>query len=97
VLYAMNVRLRVEDYARWKEAFDGAKTIAARKAGGETSYQVFRTVEDPNTLVLLFTWDSLEKLQQYAQSPTLRELMQQSGVIDPGESLTLEKLDEGSW
>ena len=94
--YGLQVRLKVEDYARWKSEFDGEDTIAMRKAGGEKSYQIFRTVDDPNTLVLLFEWDSLDNLQKYSQSEGLRELMQRSGVTDPGDGYFLEELDKGS-
>lgn len=94
--YAIQVRLKVKDYAKWKSEFDKEDTIAVRKAGGEKSYQIFRTADDPNTLVLLFEWDSLDNLQKYAQSEGLRELMQSSGVIDPGESYFLKELEKGS-
>lgn len=94
--YGLQVRLKVEDYARWKSEFDGEDTIAMRKAGGEKSYQIFRTVDDPNTLVLLFEWDSLDNLQKYSQSEELRGLMQRSSVTDPGDGYFLEELDKGS-
>ena len=92
--YALQVQLEVKDYAKWKSEFDREDTIAVRKAGGEKSYQIFRTADDPNTLVLLFEWDSLDSLQKYAQSEELRELMQSSGVTDPGESYFLEELEK---
>jgi len=94
--YGLQVRLKVKDYARWKSDFDREDTIAIRKAGGEKSYQIFRTIDDPNTLVLLCEWDSLDNLQKYAQSEELRELMQWAGVADPGEAYVLEELDRGS-
>ena len=93
--YGLQVRLKVEDYAKWKANFDGEDTIAMRKAGGEKSYQIFCTIDDPNTLVLLFEWDSLDNLQKYSQSEDLRELMQRSGVTDPGDGYFLEELDKG--
>jgi len=94
--YGLQVRLKVEDYAKWKANFDGEDTIAVRKTGGEKSYQIFRTIDDPNTLVLLFEWDSLDNVQKYSQSEELQELMQRSGVADPGESFVLEELEKGS-
>jgi len=94
--YGLQVRLKVEDYAKWKSDFDREDTIAMRKAGGEKSYQIFRTIDDPNTLVLLFEWDSLDNLQKYSQSEELRGLMQRSGVADPGDGYFLEELEKGS-
>jgi len=92
--YGLAVGLKVEDYAKWKSEFDGV--AAMRKAGGEKSYQIFRTVDDPNTLVLLCEWDSLDKLQKYNRSEELREAMQKAGVVDPGNIYELEELEKGS-
>lgn len=77
--YVLTVRHKVEDYTRFKSTFDSG--IAIRKAGGEKSYQIFRTVDDPNDLVLLFEWDNLDNFQKYSQSEELREAQQQAGVI----------------
>lgn len=41
------------DYAVWKSGFHGEESIAARKAVGEKSYMLLRTVDDPNKFVLL--------------------------------------------
>lgn len=94
--YGLQVGLKVADYAKWKSAFDSGDAIAARKAGGEKWYQIFRTVDDPNTLVLFFAWDTLDNLRNYSQSEGLQELMQRADVTDPGESYFLEELEKGS-
>jgi heme-degrading monooxygenase HmoA len=73
-------RHRVEDYARWKSAFDGA--IAMRKAGGEKSARVFRTDDDPNNILVFCEWDNLDNARKFAQSADLREGMQQAGVAE---------------
>ncbi len=92
--YGLSVKLKVKDYAKWKSEFDGA--AALRKAGGEKSYQLFRAVDDPNTLVLLCEWESLDKLREYMASADLQKAMQQAGVTDPGEQFELEELDKGT-
>jgi heme-degrading monooxygenase HmoA len=92
--YGINVQLKVEDYAKWKAEFD--EFAAARKAGGEKSYQIYRLVDDPNTLVLLMEYDSLDNMRKWAQSEELREAMQRAGVTDPGDSYELEELEKGS-
>ena len=71
-------RHSVTDYAKWKQAFEGA--IAMRKAGGEKSIRIFRTIDDPNNLVLLMEWDNLENCQKYMQSEDLQKAMQEAGV-----------------
>ncbi len=96
MLYIMAVGFQVEDYERFKASFDIAEAAAERQAGGAISYQIFCTVEDPNKLVLLFTWDNLEKYQQFMQSPALRERMERAGVLNPGERYALKKVAEGA-
>ncbi len=85
---------KVEDYARWKSGFDEA--VAIRRAGGEKSYQIFRTVENPNNLVLLFEWDSLDNAQRYVQSKELQEAMRSTGVVGRPDIYFLEELEKGS-
>ena len=92
--YALAVQLKVEDYAKWKSAFD--EFAAARKAAGQKSYQLFRSLDDPNTLVLLAEYDSLDNMRKFSQSDELREAMQQSGVTDPGMAYELEELERGT-
>ena len=93
--YALSI-LKVEDYAKWKSDFDREDSIAARKAAGEKSYQIFQTVDDPNNIVLLFGEDNLEKVREFMQSEKLREAMQQAGVIGKPDSYLLEEVEKGS-
>ena len=79
----MLARHKVEDFGKWKGVFDSLADLRKRK--GETSAQLFRDTADPNSLTLLFGWDSLENAQGYAQSPELREAMGKAGVTGPPE------------
>lgn len=92
--YMLTVQHKVEDYAKFKSAFE--EGIAMRKAGGEKSYQIFHTADDPNDLVLLFEWDNLDNVRKYAQSRKLREAMQQAGVSSKPEMYFLEEVEKGS-
>jgi heme-degrading monooxygenase HmoA len=74
------VRHKVEDYAVWKPGYDAHG--AARKAAGCQGTTVFRSADDPNTVVVLLEWNTLENARQFAQSDELRETMQRLGVID---------------
>ena len=40
------IKHSVEDYGKWKEAFDAF--IDNRKAGGEKSYHIYRTINNQN-------------------------------------------------
>ena len=72
------VRHTVEDYAKWKLLFD--EHGAVREAGGSRGAQVLRSDENPNDIVILMEWDSLERAREFAGSENLREVMQNAGV-----------------
>ena len=77
----MLVQHQVEDFAKWKAVFDSA--LGMRQTNGEKSAQIFHDADDPNSLTLLFEWDSLENARQYAQNPDLKAAMQKAGVTGP--------------
>lgn len=85
------VRHKVEDYARWKSAFD--QHGATRKDSGSKGGRLFRNAQNPNEMVILFEWDDLEKAQKFAQSADLRETMQRAGVVDQPDVYFLEEVE----
>lgn len=88
----IHVRHRVEDYARWREAFDNH--AAARQAGGATDEAyVMRTINDPNEVTVVLGWSDQEKAQTFAQSASLKEAMEKAGVAGPPEVRFLEVAD----
>ena len=76
----MIVRHKVENYDIWKAGYD--EHGATRKAAGSKGTHVFRTDEDPNEVLVLMEWDSLDNARKFADSQDLRETMQRVGVID---------------
>ncbi len=88
------VRSKVEDYAKWKPVFDGMGAI--RKAYGSKGGHVFRSADNPNEVVVLLEWDSVEKARQFAQSDDLRKAMQEAGVSDQPNIYFLEEVDRPS-
>ena len=85
------IRHKVEDYARWKPIFD--EHGATRKAAGSRGGRLFRSVEDPNELVIVFEWDELDKARRFAQSEDLRRAMQRAGVADRPDVYFLEEVE----
>ena len=86
------VHHKIEDYAKWRKVFDQMDSI--RRSMGETGFRVFRTAADPNELVILTDCPTAEQARQYAQSPDLKQGMQQAGVISQPEVLILEELNQ---
>lgn len=77
----MLVHHKVKDYTTWKAVYDSVADL--RAAGGELSDKVYRDANEPNSLTLVFDWDSLENAQKYAQSPELKAAMEKAGVAGP--------------
>jgi quinol monooxygenase YgiN len=77
----MLVQQKVKDFEAWKEVYDSANDM--RASNGEISDQIYRDASDPNSLTVIFKWDSLEKAQKYAGSPELKAAMEKAGVEGP--------------
>ena len=76
----LNVRATVADYEKWWSFFD--EDEARRRAAGATGVnQVYRDLDDPNTVTVVLEWDNAENARKFMDDPALREVMQKSGVI----------------
>ena len=85
------VRHKVKDFAAWKPIFD--EHSAARKAGGSRGGYVFRSADDPQEVLVLLEWDSLEKGRQFTQSEDLRKAMERAGVSDRPDIYFMDTVD----
>ena len=90
----LHVGFKVEDYNRWKEGYDAS--IEQRKAAGEISFQVFRNVDDPNTVTVLSVQEDPERIQAFIDSPELRARMKAAGITQMGQMLIVEEMDNGA-
>jgi heme-degrading monooxygenase HmoA len=89
------VRHKVEDYARWKLHFDAHSD--ARKAAGSQGGRLFRNANDPNELVIILDWDSVDNAQKFAQSDDLRETMMKAGVADHPDVYFVEEVEKVAY
>ncbi len=87
------IRHKVEDYPAWKTTFD--EFIDNRKAGGERTWRIWHTDDDPNNLVLLFEWDELANARKFLASADLKAAMENAGVTEPPEIYFLEEYYRG--
>lgn len=83
------VHHKVEDYGKWRKVFD--EVTGNRTNYGMSGQQVFRVAGDSNDVVVITTWPSVEKARGYAQSPELRQAMQNAGVASQPAVLFLEE------
>jgi heme-degrading monooxygenase HmoA len=72
------IQSRVKDYTTWKKQYDSMKDF--RSSYGAISDKIYRDANDPNKLIIIFKWDSIERAQKYAQSSELKTAMQKAGV-----------------
>jgi quinol monooxygenase YgiN len=90
----LHVGFKVKDYEQWKKGYDAS--LEQRKASGEVSFQVYRNVNDPNTVTVLSVQQSAEKVQAFIDSPDLQARMKASGITEMGQMLILEEMDSGT-
>jgi quinol monooxygenase YgiN len=90
----LHVGFKVKDYEQWKKGYDAS--AEQRKASGETSYQVFRNIDDPNTVTVISQQQSAEKVQAFINSPDLQARMKASGITEMGKMLIMEEMDSGT-
>jgi quinol monooxygenase YgiN len=86
----MLVKHTVKDFAVWKEVYDSVAEL--RATNGELSDHIYRDSINPNSLTIMFKWDSLENAQRYAQSPELKAAMEKAGVEGPPEITFLTEI-----
>ena len=67
------VRHKVEDYERWKSVFDHDHGATRARSGSKGGW-ILRNAEDPNELVILLEWDSVENARRFANADDLRDL-----------------------
>ena len=84
------IRQKVEDYSRWRDAFDSNEDM--RKAGGGGMTHVFRNAEDEDEVVVFLEWDGLDKARRFADSEDLRRAMDKAGVVGKPEVLFLSEV-----
>lgn len=80
----ISLRLKVQDYDTWRTGFD-SKADFRRERGHTGNFQIFRDLENPNTITEILEWENAEKAQAFLNDPMLKQAMQSLGVI--GEPL----------
>jgi quinol monooxygenase YgiN len=78
IMASMMIQHKVKNYDGWKKVYDSVADM--RASNGELSNQIYRDASDPNSLTILFKWDSMENARQFAQSPELKAAMEDAGV-----------------
>ncbi len=72
------VQHTVRDFDAWKPVFDEHATV--RKQHGATGHALYRSMDDPNDVLVANFFPSRGQAEAFASDPTLREMMQRGGV-----------------
>jgi hypothetical protein len=68
----------VADYSAWKTVFDSS--LDWRTKHGERNCRIFRGVQNPNELTLMFEWENVEKAREFMALDELKTRMSKAGV-----------------
>jgi heme-degrading monooxygenase HmoA len=82
------VQHHVADYDAWQPVF--TEHSAVRIKHGATGHEVMRSVEDPNQVVIITDFASLDGARGFASDPSLREAMARGGVDSEPQAWIVE-------
>lgn len=72
------VQHHVIDYDRWLPVYAGHEAV--RRQHGGTGHSITRDTGDPNSLVVINEFETLEGARAFAADPSLPDAMQRGGV-----------------
>jgi heme-degrading monooxygenase HmoA len=88
------VRHTVKDYTKWKPFFDEHQST--REKSGSKGGHLYRNSQNPNELIIVFEWDTLDNAKKFAESADLRDQMEKAGVVGKPDVYFLEQLESFS-
>lgn len=79
----------VADFDQWKAGFDAYPPTA----NGARFARVNRSVDDPNTVLVVMGFDTVEAAQGFVSSPELAAKMEEAGVTAPPRIEIYEEIE----
>lgn len=89
------VQHHVVDYDRWFPVF--TEHQAVRQSHGATGHSVNRSAADPNTIVIVTDFATLEGARAFSQDPSLPAAMERSGVDGAPQVWIVEEADAKAY
>ena len=89
------VQHHVADYDRWFPVF--TEHGAVRRQHGATGHSVNRAVADPNMVVIVNDFATLDGARAFAGDPSLPSVMARAGVDGPPQVWIVEEADARSY
>ncbi len=82
-------RVTVEDYAKFREVFDGAEEM--RKSAGALSSKIYQSVDDPNEVIIEVEFPTVDAAKAFQGSQGLREAQQRAGAKEAPRTLVVNE------
>ncbi len=79
----------VEDYGKWKVAFDGALPSTM----GGLFHRINRSVDDPNNITVVIGFPSREAAGTFVTNPDLKDAMGRAGLTGPPRIEMFEEVE----
>ena len=83
----MIIRHKVADFGKWKAAYEEHRST--RQAVSIKDLHLWRNVDDPNEVIVLFEASDVAKARDFTRSSDLKEKMQTAGVQGPPDIVFL--------
>lgn len=93
-MVTMFARHTVSDYSHWKRVYDEVASV--RKQKGVVGANVYRAVNDPNSITVAHQFKSLDAAKEFADSAELRAAMDKAGVNGKPEFWFAEEVEHTS-
>ena len=85
-------RIKVRDFGVWMPQMEGFAEM--RQGMGSRGSKVFQSADDPNDLVVVQEWDTLDNARKFGTSPALAAAMKNAGVLGEPEFVYTESVHE---
>ena len=95
VMASVIVQHHVVDFEAWKPVFDEHREV--RRAHGATGHSLHRGTEDPNTLVIVNEFGTLDGALAFMQDPSLKEAMSRAGVDSEPSVWVVDEVERASY
>jgi len=82
---------KVEDFDKWKEAFDDLRPI--RIKAGEMDYSVGTIHGQPNTAYVINGWKTMKDYEAFVGSSVLADAMKRAGVLEKPHTFVMDEVE----
>jgi hypothetical protein len=76
------LQIAIEDYAKWRPAFDRHKSMRQDQAG-VTSERIYRNADDQKEVLVWLETADTNKTKEVSQSDEVKAFMKEAGVVGP--------------